>query len=103
MRLPDSIPELLREAESKFADAEAVSFFEDGRHLTFRQLAVDVRRLADGLSQLGVRSGSHVAVMLSNCIEFPLTWLALAELGAVVTPVITGYSSRELAYCLHFL
>ncbi|MCK6375467.1 MAG: acyl--CoA ligase [Zoogloea sp.] len=100
MRLPDSIPELLREAESKFADAEAVSFFEDGRHLTFRQLAVDVRRLADGLSQLGVRSGSHVAVMLSNCIEFPLTWLALAELGAVVTPVITGYSSRELAFLI---
>lgn len=100
MRLPDSVPELLREAEARFGDSEAISFFEDGRQLTYRQLADEVRRLAHGLSQLGVQSGSHVAVMMSNRIEFPVTWLALAELGAVITPVITGYTSRELEFLI---
>lgn len=100
MWLPDSIPELLHEAESRFGDAEAICFFEDAQHLTFRQLADNVRRLAHGLSRLGVQAGSHVAVMMSNRIEFPLAWLALAELGAVVTPVITGYTARELAFLI---
>src|SRR5690606_12080597 len=46
------------------------------------------------LHALGVRRGDLVAVMLANQPEFPLTWLALARLGAVLVPVNTNY--REL-------
>lgn len=98
--LPHSVPELLAQAVARYGDGEAISFFEAGTSLTFRQLGEQVHRLAASLHQIGVRRGSHVAVMLPNRIEFPLTWLALAELGAVMVPVITSLTSRELEFLL---
>ena len=43
-------------------------------------------------------TGSHVAVMLRNVPEFPLTWLALGRLGAVIVPVNPASTARELDY-----
>ncbi|MCA0176797.1 MAG: acyl--CoA ligase [Proteobacteria bacterium] len=96
--LPATVPELLWRAEQRFGDAEAIHFIEDGKQLTFSELACSVRRMADSLWRLGVRHGTHVAVMLPNRIEYPVTWLALATLGAVMVPVITSYTARELQF-----
>ena len=48
----------------------------------------------------GVKQGTHVSVMLPNCSEFPLTWLALAKLGAVIVPINNRYHVRDLEYTL---
>ncbi len=76
----------------------ALRFFEDEQELTFSELHKDVCRLASSLQGLGVSNGSHVAVLLPNRIEFPLTWLALATLGAVMVPTNTQYTGSELDY-----
>jgi acyl-CoA synthetase (AMP-forming)/AMP-acid ligase II len=98
--LPPSIPEVLLRAASQFGDSEKISFFEDGVSLTFRELHEKATRLAHGFDQIGIKHGMHVAVMLSNRIEFPVTWLALATLGAVTVPIITRVTARELAFVL---
>ena len=59
-----------------------------------------MNRLANGLMAAGVRKGTHVAVMLPNAPEWPITWLALARIGAVAVPVNTRYTARELHYAL---
>lgn len=38
--------------------------------------------------------------MLPNIPAMPLTWLALARIGAVMVPINTGYKEREIAYML---
>jgi acyl-CoA synthetase (AMP-forming)/AMP-acid ligase II len=77
------------------------NFFDQGRELNTSEVRDTVYRLADGLQRLGVKKGSHVAVMLPNVMEFPLTWLALGVLGAVQIAVNTGYTSKELDYQLN--
>ena len=44
--------------------------------------------------------GTHVAVTLPNISAFPVTWLALARLGAVMVPVNVRYTPAELGYVL---
>src|SRR5262249_15458065 len=59
-----------------------------------------ITRLASSLHRLGVRKGTHVAVALPNVAAFPITWLALACLGAVMVPVNIRYTPAELGYVL---
>lgn len=97
--LPETIPAMLERAKRLFGDGIAIDFFERGETLTFAALSQNVRRLASGLYQhVGIRRGQHVAVLLSNRIEYPLIWLALAELGAVMVPIVAGSSLREIGF-----
>jgi len=100
---PCDFRELLSNASVKYADKTALNFFEqgNGKQLTFSQVNDQVNQLAHGLTLQGVKKGSHVAVMMSNRIEFPITWLALAVLGAVMVPVNTTYTSKELDYLIN--
>lgn len=70
------------------------------RALSYTGLAEATRRIAAGLAARGVKRGERVGVMLPNIPAFPLTWLALARLGAVMVPINTGYTARELDYVL---
>jgi len=62
---------------------------------------VSIYKLADGLQQQGIIKGTHVAVIMSNRIEFPISWLALPVIGAVMIPVNPAYTSTELDYVLN--
>jgi long-chain acyl-CoA synthetase len=96
--LPANVPALLREAAAAKPDHVAIDFFETPERLTYSQLEARVRQLAAGLASLGVGQGTHVAVMLPNVSAFPVTWLAIATLGAVMVPVNGAYTPREVAY-----
>ena len=74
--------------------------FDPGRQFTF----AEVDRLSAGYAQVlhsrGVRHGDRIAVMIANEPAFPLTWLALARLGAVMVPVNTRYQSADTEHVL---
>ncbi len=65
-------------------------------YLDYSELRKRVDALADGLSSAGVKRGSHVGVVLPNCIEFVLTLFACARLGAVVVPQSMGLAASAL-------
>ena len=98
--LPPSIGALIDELAASVPDHVAWNFFDEGETITYAALRREVNRLANGLRAIGVRKGSHVGVMLPNIAAFPLTWLALARLGAVMIPVNVRYTERELHYVL---
>lgn len=91
---------LLDEAAQDDPGKIALNFFEAGEKITYGELADQTRSLASGLTRIGVQKGSRVAVMLPNIGAFPITWLALARLGAVMVPVNTRYTPRELNFVL---
>lgn len=97
---PETLPVLLERAARLYANRYALDFFETGVRVRFAELCRAVRQLADGLDKLGVRHGDHVAVLCSNRIEFPTAWLALAELGAVMVPIVLKSTAREIEYFL---
>jgi crotonobetaine/carnitine-CoA ligase len=96
--LPTSTAALLDEAAAEIPDGVAWRFIDSGETATYAQVKASVDRLASGLHRLGVRKGTHVAVMIPNLPEFPITWLAISRLGAVMVPVNVTYTPRELEY-----
>ncbi len=72
---------------------------EDGaqRSLTYRQLADEVSRAAAILRRLGVRRGDRVAVFLPMIPEAAVITLACSKIGAIYTPIFSGYASEAVA------
>ena len=99
--LPTSTAALLDEAAAEVPDRLAWHFIDSGETATYRDVQAMVNRVAAGLAGLGVRKGSHVAMMVPNVPQFPLTWLAIGRLGAVMVPVNVSYTGRELDYIVN--
>ena len=73
--------------------------FED-RRCSYRDLDLLSNRIANGLAQMGVKKGTHVAFMLDNKPEIILIYFALGKLGAVAAPLNTAAKGDLLAYYL---
>lgn len=98
--LPANLGALLDQLAGEVPDREAWCFFETGERITYGELRLAVNRLANGLLAIGIGHGSHVGIMLPNLPALPLTWLALARIGAVMVPVNVRYTAHELEYVL---
>lgn len=71
----------------------------DGRQ-SYRELATDVRRLANALLRLGVARGDKVGLWLPNYPEWIVSNLAVAAVGAVTVPLNARFRAREAAHVL---
>lgn len=97
---PSTLPALLDDAVRKHAECILWESIDDGETLTFAEFRALSRRCAAALNAIGVGFGSHVAVMLPNVPAYCITWMALAQLGAVMVPLNKRNTSRELEYVL---
>ena len=72
---------------------------EDGNveRRTYGELRSDVARFAAGLRAIGVTNGDRVAVFLPMGIECVVAVLALGALGAIYTPIFSGYGAEAIA------
>ncbi|MFQ5810382.1 MAG: long-chain fatty acid--CoA ligase [Armatimonadota bacterium] len=68
--------------------------------LSYEELDAGVARLAGGLAGIGVEAGDRVALLLPNCPQFPLSYLAAARLGAIVVPINVLLTAREIQHIL---
>jgi len=67
------------------------------RRLTYGELAAAVRRCAAGLRALGVHAGDRVGIFLPLTPECAIATLAVAAIGAIYTPIFSGYASDAIA------
>ncbi|MER6509531.1 AMP-binding protein [Nonomuraea sp. NPDC001636] len=95
-RIAGGLGGLLRDRAA--AHGDRVLFRFDGAETTVAQVEQRTDRLAGVLAAHGVRRGDRVAVMLANGVGFPVAWLAIAKLGAVIVPLNPGYRSADLAH-----
>jgi len=73
--------------------------FSDGdpQRLKFRELSGVVDSLAASLFAHGIRQEDIVVIQLPNIVELPVLYLALARLGAIISPVPVQYGPFELS------
>jgi fatty-acyl-CoA synthase len=90
--------DLTDRAAARWGDREALVFRD--RRYTFRQIAVEVDRVARGLIHAGVRPGDKAAIWLLNCPEWIFAMFALAKIGAVHVPINTRFRTVDLAQVL---
>ncbi|KAJ8648167.1 hypothetical protein MRB53_001190 [Persea americana] len=82
---------------SSYPDRTALADADSGETLTFNHLRSTIRRIAAGLSRLGIKKGDVVLLFAPNSVHFPICFLAIVSLGAVATTVNPLYTSAELA------
>src|SRR5258708_34168146 len=80
--VPESLGAFVRERAAHQGDQLVGHWFDEGRKLTYRELDEMSDKLASSLLRIGVRKGTHVAVMLPNVAAFPVTWIALGRIVA---------------------
>lgn len=81
----------------------AERYFEGGivREKTYREFEGEVLRLASAIRAKGVTPESgNVALILENCPEWPVIYLALVCMGVTVVPIDPKLKSREVAYIM---
>ena len=69
---------------------------EDGtvRKWTYRDLQAESNRLAHGLRSLGIGKGDRVGIFLPLVPEAVAAIMAVAKLGAVFTPIFSGFAPQ---------
>lgn len=73
--------------------------FPDGR-VTYQQLLDASYNRAASLVALGLGNGSHVGILMANCVEYMECLMAAQLIGAMAVPVNARYKAPELAYVL---
>jgi 2-furoate---CoA ligase len=78
----------------------AEAFVEDNRRITYADWYRQIRAVAGGLKELGLRAGDHLVVVMRNRYEMATLYWASHMLGLIFTPVSWRASAEEIRYCL---
>ena len=70
------------------------------RRITYGQLDGAASQVAQGLIDLGIRPGDHVALSCPNLPYFPIAYFGILKAGAVVVPLNVLLKPAEIAYHL---
>jgi acetyl-CoA synthetase len=68
----------------------------DVRTITYRQLHMEVCRMANALDGLGLKKGDRVAIYMPMVPEAAVAMLACARLGVIHTVIFGGFSSEAI-------
>ena len=68
-----------------------------GRELTYGELLDEVGRAANGLKALGIGRGDRVGIFLPLTLECAIAMLACGRIGAIFTPIFSGYGAGAVA------
>lgn len=88
--------------------SETCDYFKDnmaydylGHCLSYDQLHSNAKKIAISLQQhYGLEAGDRVAIMLPNCLQFPIALFGILLAGGTVVNINPQYTSRELSHQL---
>lgn len=93
-----SLVDLFDQSVTQFADRPAYCFMDET--MTFAELGQYSRDMAAYLQRLGLKGGARVAIMMPNCLQYPVALFAVLRAGYVVVNVNPLYTPRELEHQL---
>ena len=93
-----SIPGVLRENGSRFADRDAV--VDGEKRLTYPELAEQAVRATRAVMAAGIQSGDRVSIWAPNSVEFIVAALGVLGAGAWLVPINTRFKGDEAAFVL---
>jgi len=85
--------------ESDIKGKRTLIRFQDNT-MTYEEIDRASNQLAHCLHTLGYGYGSVVPLMMNNCHEYMIVWLALTKIGAITALVNTESSNMSLLHCL---
>ncbi|MBL8124826.1 MAG: long-chain fatty acid--CoA ligase [Blastocatellia bacterium] len=100
--IPQTIPHFCIESfrRNNKRDALAYKIGDVWNYISGTDVVEKIRRIAIGLSQLGVKAGDRIAIISENRPEWSLTDLAILSLRAVNVPIYTTQAVDQIRYIL---
>ena len=89
---------LLQETAERYPENVAIIY--EGKRIYYKELNAFVDGLAHNLKGLGIKKGDKVAIMLSNCPEFIISYFAALRIGAVALTLNVMTTSYELHHLI---
>jgi long-chain acyl-CoA synthetase len=93
-----SLVALMEESFQKYAERTAYSFM--GKDLSYGEVDKLSRAFAAYLQGLGLAKGDRVAVMMPNCLQYPIAVCGVLRAGLILVNVNPLYTPRELEHQL---
>ena len=96
------LPEIVRQAATKFSDSSAY-ISQEGIRISYSELDQLSEEVAAWMRSKGLVEGSVLALCLPSCIEYILSYLAAAKLGAITAGINPRFTDSEQLEVLEVL
>lgn len=94
---PANISECLAANIARWPDREAYVFYPGGQRMTWREVGIQVDRVAARLRQdFGFKKRDRLCLLTAGCPEYVISYLAIIKLGGVAVPVNLGLTVEGL-------
>jgi long-chain acyl-CoA synthetase len=93
-----SLVALFESSVKKYAERSA--YHSMGKHITFAELDRLSRDFGAWLQAKGLGKGARVAIMMPNCLQYPVAMFGTLRAGCTVVNVNPLYTARELEHQL---
>ncbi|HET7671758.1 MAG TPA: long-chain-fatty-acid--CoA ligase [Burkholderiales bacterium] len=91
-----SLVELFEKSIRDYGDRPA--FTNMGKTINFSELDAHARNFGAWLQSKGLAKGARVAIMMPNCLQYPIAMFGTLRAGCVVVNVNPLYTARELEH-----
>lgn len=95
-----TIGRLLQEVAQKYGDGDALIHSEIGVRYNYALLSWEVDRVSQGFIISGIQRGDKVAIWAPNIPEWMISFLGLADIGAITVPIDPNAKRDDLFYIL---
>lgn len=91
-----SMRDIFKKYTKDYSDKTFIIY--DNKEYTYKDIQKLTIRFASALLNLGVKKGDVIALWLSNCPQFIISYFATMIIGGTVTAISPLYVAREMAY-----
>lgn len=95
----EPIFKFIEQSAKKFPDR--IAFYFMGFKMSYSELFNRIQRFSNALSNIGIKKGDMVALLLPNCPQFLISYYGALQAGATVTFLSPLHKSHEMEYQLN--
>ena len=95
----ESVADIFEEAFEHYAERPVATSM--GKDMTYSQMDKYSNHVGAWLQQLGLKKGDRVAIMMPNCLQYPILVAAILRAGYCVVNVNPLYTPTELTHQLN--
>ena len=96
----DNAADYFIDRHKRVGRGQRIAFIDDRRRVSYRELRDEAARFAGGLGRAGIRREARIALIMLDCIEFPVAFWGALRAGVVPVPVNTMLPVEVVSYIL---